>query len=133
MVKKDIMASVSFRGRGPCLRARRLCIVQTAIDGAVQCGQGDVAQLLGPGDGIHRAGLERVGGSFVGAGGHPHDGLIHTDDARQAHRAAPAGQNTQLGFRQAYFGDVLITRKSQARQHSRPPPMAKPLMATALG
>ena len=55
-------------------------------------------------DRVDHAGLERLVGTPRVAVGNPFDGVVGTDQARRAYRAAEAGIDTELGFRKADLG-----------------------------
>ncbi|MNJ30980.1 hypothetical protein D3C77_255980 [compost metagenome] len=79
-------------------------VIELAADGAldqVQCG--GLQQLRGY-HGIDSADFQGVFSTVFLAGGNPLDGVVGTDDARQAHGTAKARVDTQLDFRQADLG-----------------------------
>src|SRR5690606_33347172 len=78
--------------------------VQLAGDGALDQVQSCGLQQLGSDHGIDGADFQGVFGTVFLAGGNPLDGVIGTDDARQAHGAAEARVDTQLDFRQTNLG-----------------------------
>ncbi|MCY1503506.1 hypothetical protein D9M68_376330 [compost metagenome] len=75
--------------------------VQLAGDGALDQVQGTGLQQFGSDHGVDGADFQRVLGLVLLAGGDPLDGVVGTDQARQAHGAAEARVDAQLDFRQA--------------------------------
>ncbi|MCY1217928.1 hypothetical protein D9M72_298590 [compost metagenome] len=78
--------------------------VQLAGDGALGQVQGGSLQQLGSDHGVDGADFQGVFGTVFLAGGDPLDGVIGTDDARQAHGTAEARVNAQFDFRQTDLG-----------------------------
>jgi len=95
------MASVSFMGRGAGLGGAAAGEVEPAVGGIGQHLERRIAKRVRLDHRIHGAGLEGGVGALLRTGGDPGHRLVDADDPRQAHRAAPARQDAELGFRQA--------------------------------
>ena len=65
---------------------------------------GGISQFVRRDHCINNAVLHGLVGLVLAAGGDPLHGVIHTDQARQAHGAAKARVQAQLHFRQAHLG-----------------------------
>src|SRR5690606_32551444 len=72
--------------------------------GAAHQVQGGITQLVVGDHGINGTCFQGRFGALVGTASNPLDGVVHADQARQAHGTAETGVDAQLGFRQADLG-----------------------------
>ncbi|MNZ41456.1 hypothetical protein D3C78_590070 [compost metagenome] len=79
-------------------------VVQLATDGALDQVKGTGHQQFRRDHGVDGTHFQGVFGTVFLAGSDPLDGVVRTDQARQAHGATEARVDTQLDFRQADLG-----------------------------
>ncbi|MCY1411925.1 hypothetical protein D9M71_273210 [compost metagenome] len=91
-------------------------VVELAGDGALDQFQRGLLQLLWSNHCIDSANFERVFRTVFLAGGNPLDGVVGTDQTRQANGTAEARVDAQLDFRQADLGlgghDAVVRRQA---------------------
>ena len=78
--------------------------VDLAVNGQLQHAVGGVAQFFRGDHRVHRVILQCAVSLHLLAAGDPLDGVVGTDQARQAHGAAKARDDSQLHFRLAHLG-----------------------------
>ena len=93
-------------------------LLQRALFGQHLAGEGDSAGgQITVHHFVHQPGGQRILGAHLRAAGHHFGGFLRANDARQALRAAGAGQQAQLHFRQAEFGLGIAHPIMRAQRH----------------
>src|SRR5690606_23627331 len=91
--------------------------IQLTGNGAAHHVQRRITQLAIGNHSVHSAHFQRIVGTLFSATGNPFNGVVHTNQTRQADGATETGIDTQLGFRQADLGALRHDAEVASQAH----------------